>query len=283
MPLCGTCHNLVETGLLKIDLESRDIHVGFVGLYNLSIGVPNPPYQVEIQLHQFKDRFPEIWEVGQKQPFLLLQDGVSQAFYTECHIPAAALAPVFDLDAVLNPDDPEDPDAEEYKLNRELVEMSSMFRKMQEDAERGRPFSDIIVEFNTSYRSDQPLKVFGGQHRAKAIINAVENEKELNRLHEFKVFFALLKDQRAEISLISNTNIAITKPLLDRFGEVSSIGFRSREWAQSVDLLSSGEDFADRVVGSQRFTVQILRALVVNFYEGKKFDGSVYEALHEKV
>lgn len=282
IPLCGTCHNLVTSGLVHIDPLNRSITPNFIGLYELGPLVETPPHSVQIQLHMFKTDISNIWEVDQGHPFTLLQDGVSQAYYSEIHMPAGILKNLFDFDALLNPIDPEDPDGDDYKLNRDILEMHSVFRKMEEDAERGRPFSDIVIEFNKDYRIEQPLKILAGQHRAKAICDAVESGRESDRLHGIRVYFALQKEQRAEISLISNTNIAIAKPLIDRFGE-QHIGPQSREWSQSVGLLQRGQDFADRVTGTDRFTVQLIRALVVNYYRGINFNGDIDESLHTEV
>lgn len=281
MPLCGTCHNLVTAGTLQINPNTREITVNLLGLFNVGPIVSYPPNQVQVQLLKFKKQV-KTWEEEEGQPFLLLQDGVNTAYFIECHIQAQHLAPLLYEGTVLNPDDFEDPDAEEYKLNREILELHAVFRRMQEDAERGRPFSDIIVEFNEDYVPDQPLKIIAGQHRARAIQDAIQANKEVERLHGTKVYFSLTKEQRGEISLMSNTNIAIAKQLVDRFGELY-IGPESRQWCQEVGLLESGKDFADRLAGAERFTVQILRALAINFFHGKSFEGDIDETLHEGV
>ena len=149
----------------------------------------------------------------------MFQDGTNKAYFIECHVPAQNLEPLFDFDTVLNPDDPDDPESEDYKLNRDIIEFNERFRKMQQDAETGRPFSNIIIEYNIDYRTDQPLKIIGGQHRARAIRDSVRAQKELARLHGIRVYIGISREQRAEISLTSNTNIAIAKALIDCFGE----------------------------------------------------------------
>ena len=40
---------------------------------------------------------------------------------------------------------------------------------MESDALKGRSFEDLVIEYDTSYKADRPLKVFGGQHRIEAI------------------------------------------------------------------------------------------------------------------
>ncbi|MCK4817549.1 HNH endonuclease [bacterium] len=281
MPLCGTCHNLVTVRTLQIDPSSRKITTNILGLFGMGPTGTYPPNQVQVQLLKF-NRQVKTWEVMQEQPFLLFQDGVNGAYFIECHIQAQHLSSLLYEGTVLNPDDLDDPDSEEYKLNREILELHAVFRRMQEDAERGRPFSDIIVEFNQDYVPDQPLKIIAGQHRARAVQDAVQANKEEKRLHGVKVYFSLSKEQRGEISLVSNTNIAIAKQLVDRFGE-QYIGPESRQWCQEVGLIEPGKDFADRLAGIERFTVQILRTLIINFHRGKSFEGKVDEALHEEV
>ena len=85
-----------------------------------------------------------------------------------------------DLDAVLDPDESED-----YKLNRELSLDSYAYSVMERDALEGRSFEDIVVEYDTSYRSEKPLKVFGGQHR----ITAINNVNHPLNLRSFLGFF----------------------------------------------------------------------------------------------
>jgi hypothetical protein len=157
---------------------------------------------------------------------------------------------------------------------------------MQADAEAGRPFSDIVVEFNRNYRPETPLKVLAGQHRSRAILDATRANQQKDRPHGLRIYLDISRDQRAEISLISNTNIAIAKALIDRFGE-QQLGSESRTWCQSVGLLSTEQDFADRISGTERLTVQIMRAFVVNYFRGRAFNGRIMSdvdnSLHESV
>ena len=102
--------------------------------------------------------------------FLLLFDERSKAYYLNCHLDSKVLATKTDLDAVLDPEESED-----YKLNREIYTDTYAYRFMESDALMGRSFEDLVVEYDTSYRADKPLKVFGGQHRVKAITEAVKN------------------------------------------------------------------------------------------------------------
>ncbi|MEE9455694.1 MAG: HNH endonuclease signature motif containing protein [bacterium] len=281
-PVCGTCHNLLTEGTLKINPGDREVVVSLEGLYYKLEGSPKPRGEVEIQIHRFLSVENPALEFEQNYPLILLQDGVNKAFYTECHLKAVTLAELLDLEAILNPDEVEGEEDELYKFNRELVINTAVYHKMEIDAQNGRPFSDLVIEWCKRYRRDKPLKVLGGQHRAKAIIAAVENNFETERYHGIRVFFGLNKEQRSQISLISNTNIAIPKPLLDRIGE-HSLGPRSREFCQKMGILKTGQDFADRQVGDDRFTVQLLRCLIVNFCRGLNFEGDVDKDLHEGV
>lgn len=280
MPLCATCHTLMETGLLMVDRDTRGITVHLTGLYTLTPGAAQPDHRVELNLKRFKDTIPNIWEVENNRPLPLFQDGVNGSFFTVCHVPAHVLAETLDLDAV---SDPEDPESEDYKLNRELRTDTRVYAVMETDAFNGRPFFDLTIEWNPDYRSDQPLKVIGGQHRAKAIMTSVEREHQLERLHGIRVYFDLDIDKRAELYRISNTLIDISSALLDRITEQQLVGSTSRTWCQEAGLLEPQQDFADRVAGEDRFTVQLLRCLAVNFFRGQEFEDPIDESLHDRV
>jgi len=281
MPLCGTCHNLVTREDAQINSETREVNPNLVGLFIIAPEVPTPPHQVQMQVLGFERFLEEIWETQKQQILTLYGDGVNGSFFTECHLPARRLASLIDLEAVPGPEATEK-DAERYRLNRDILQNNPVFRDMQTDAKSGRPFSDIIVEYDQNYRSDRPLKVLGGQHRAEAVRKAVEVGQQPDRLHGIKVYFALSKEQRIEISLISNTNIRIPNPLIDRIAE-HRVGPRSRDWCQEVGLLGEGDDFADRITRDKRFTVQVMRALVVNFAKGSAFADVLDESLHTGV
>jgi aromatic ring-cleaving dioxygenase len=61
------------------------------------------------------------------------------------------------------------------------------------------------------------MKVFGGQHRIKAIQEALR--KDVSAQHGVRVYFALDRDQRLDVAVANNTAIAISNDLLDRMYE----------------------------------------------------------------
>src|SRR6266478_6249033 len=107
-------------------------------------------------------------EITQGAKLVLQFDEKSHAYYIICHLPAADLVKSCDLEASLDVSDED----EIYKLNREITEDESAYRTMEDDAVLGRSFEDMVMEFDTTYRSNRPLKVYGGQHRIKAITHA---------------------------------------------------------------------------------------------------------------
>lgn len=189
-------------------------------------------------------------------------DQRSKAFYITCHLVAGTLVKKSDLDASI---DSEEED-EIYKLNREITEDQVAYRMMEEDAAAGRSFEDMVVEYDKSYRPDKPLKIYGGQHRIKAITSALLDNK--NIYHGVRIYFNLSKDQKVEIATINNTSIAVPNDLLDRMRE-QLLGSELRDWCQKVGLLGKGKDFADRRKPDIP-TVRIARTLIVNYYKGMK-------------
>ena len=121
-------------------------------------------------------------EGQQKANPIIFQDLKSGAFYVECHILASVAEPLLDLDSVLDPEE-----QAEYRANRSTQAEHRAFVQMINDANKGRQFSDLIVEFNKEYRSQKPLKVLGGQHRVLAMREALQ--KKIDRPHGFKVYF----------------------------------------------------------------------------------------------
>jgi hypothetical protein len=153
---------------------------------------------------------------------------------------------------------------------------------MVRDAEKGREFNDIIVEYNTEYNSETPLKVWGGQHRIKAVSSA----KKSNRYHGFRIYFDLTKGQRTELALISNTNISVSNDTFDRIIEETLYGGILRKWCQKVGFLGENEDFPDVGSRSEKITIKRARSFVINFYLGEErgrelksneLDRNVYE------
>ncbi len=223
-------------------------------------------------LEDFRKNIPAL-ESKHKIPFILFQDGKNGGFYIECHIEGKIAVPLMDYEAVLDSDQ-----QEEFRANRALKPWHVAFIVMQSDAKKGRQFSDIITEYDKSYQSDQPLKVFGGQHRGKSIEEA--NNKGVSRYHGFRIFFGLTMDQRGEIILISNTNIQISPDLLDRVSE-TQIRSGLRQWCQEIGLLKKKKDFADSKNVEGVISVKLARTFVVNFYNGKEFKGSIDESVFD--
>lgn len=155
--------------------------------------------------------FYEIFEPIEKVIYLLM-DKVTGAVFCECHVSAKNLINNCTVDVPLDPEEQSD-----YRANRELVEDSSAFAQMKIDAINGRIFSNIVAEYNVEFDEEHPLKIVGGQHRIKAIQEALKNDIE--EYHGIKVYFDLNMEQRLDVQLISNTNIAVSADLLDRMME----------------------------------------------------------------
>jgi hypothetical protein len=184
--------------------------------YLLGENTPKSPGIVDALIAEFRDGIVTL-EFRMKLPFVLLQDGKSQAYYVECHIQASIAIPLIDLDATLDPEE-----QEQFRLQRELQPNNPVFLRMCSDAIENRHFSDVIAEYDYSYRPEIPLKVLGGQHRVEAIKRAFENNS-ISRYHGFRIYFGLSVDQRNEIAQIANTNIAISPDLIDRMQGTANI------------------------------------------------------------
>lgn len=224
-------------------------------------GIVQPPQQVTRKIREFLSEF-EPYEVRSGSKLHLYVDEKSQAFYVTCHLEGKTLAQSCDVEATLDTDD----DDEIYKLNREITEDQAAYLAMERDALNGRSFEDIVLEFDTSYRPKKPLKVYGGQHRLRAITKAQEHKADI--LHGVRIYFGLSRDQKVEIATVNNTAIAVPNDLLDRMRE-QLLGSELRDWCQQVGLLTKGQDFADRRSHDVP-TVRTVRTLVVNFYLGKE-------------
>lgn len=201
------------------------------------------------------------FEIENGIPLLLLFDKRSKAFYLICHLESKLLSTKSDVDAVLDP-----LESEEYKLNRNIYTDNYAYQLMESDALQGRSFEDIVVEFESAYRPDKPLKVFGGQHRITSIQESVK--KGISTVHGVRVYFDLTIEQRFNIATANNTSITIPNDLLDRMQE-EILGSQLRIWCQSVGLLEKGQNFADKRSPEGIPTVRIARTLLVNFYRGK--------------
>ena len=222
-----------------------------------------PPIESILQLvDEFRGSVPSI-EAESNLPFILLQDGRSQAYYLECHVKSSDAVPLVDLDAALEPEE-----QEQFRLQRDLQVTNPAFLRMCADAIGNRQFSDIIAEYDPSYRPETPLKILGGQHRVEAVRRALESDK-VKRYHGFRIYFGLTVDQRNEIAQVANTNIAISPDLLDRMEETVR-GPQLRDFCHDVGLLDLKEDFADRKNPDGKITVRLARTFIVNFFAGKE-------------
>lgn len=236
---------------------------------------PNVETEVNQFLAEVKTR-----EQESNSPIIIYQDGKKGSYYIKCTIPAKVVCNFLDLNARLDPTN----DAS-YRANRELLLKHHTYLRMRTDAEEGREFHDLIVEYSKVYNPEKPLKVWGGQHRSKAIQEALE-VKDVSRDHGFRVYFGLGKEQRTDLALVSNTNISVSNDLFDRQLEETLVGTQLREWCVRVGLLNQGEDFPDQASRSERISVQLARTFLVNFFRGeaegakldeRELDRHVYE------
>jgi hypothetical protein len=200
---------------------------------------------------------------------LVLTDHRTNAKYCECHVRASKLIPLGTTDVPLDPDEQGD-----YRANRELVANAAAYTKMIEDAKQRRSFSNLVAEFTTDFDEDHPMKIIGGQHRFEAIKTALAAGTD--EYHGVKVYFDLNMDQRLDVQLISNTNIAISGDLFDRMHE-TAMGPQLRDWAQAVGLLDKGQDFADRRARGGPLSVQLARTFILNYFAGKKVDPKKFD------
>lgn len=232
----------------------------------------HPPSEITEKIELFCKAFQPYELAGGGNAFLF-KDEKSGAFYLTCHLPGSVLAQHCDTDAALDGDEED----EIYKLNRDIQENQAAYLIMEQDALKGRSFEDIVLEYDTSYRPKKPLKVYGGQHRLRAITKA--QPQKATTLHGVRVYFGLSRQQKVEIATINNTVITVAYDLLDRMHE-QSLGAELREWCQKVGLLEQRSDFADRR-SPDVLTVRLARTLLVNFYLGKTADK--LEGFHQPV
>ena len=104
---------------------------------------------------------------------------------------------------------------------------------MKEDAISGRTFSNIVTEYTKDFDASHPLKIIGGQHRFEALKAALTHGTD--EYHGVKVYMGLTTEQRLDVQLISNTNIATSSDLFDRMQETYK-GPQLRSWCQAVGL-----------------------------------------------
>jgi hypothetical protein len=213
--------------------------------------------------------FAEVSQPLETERILLLQDKRTGAKYVECHVLGSRLVQLATIDVPLDPEE-----QAEYRANRDIVEDHVAFERMKEDAIGQRTFSNVVCEFTRVFDPDHPIKIIGGQHRYTAIKEALD--KGIDEHHGLKVYFALDNDQRIDVQLISNTNIAVSTDLFDRMQETLA-GPQLRDWCQKTGLLEQGKDFADKRLRSSPITVRAARTFIVNYFRGtgvddKKFD-----------
>ncbi|HEX5760736.1 MAG TPA: hypothetical protein VF121_16225 [Thermoanaerobaculia bacterium] len=200
---------------------------------------------------------------------LVLTDKKTGALYVECHVSASQLVGGATTDVPLDPD--EQP---EYRANREIVADDILFERMKNDALYGRTFSNIVAEYTKEFDADRPLKIIGGQHRFEAIRLALE--AGVDEHHGIKVYLALSMEQRLDVQVISNTNIAISADLLDRIQE-TFFGPELRNWCQRAGLLEPDVDFADHRERGGPIPVREARTFIVNYYLGKQINARKFE------
>jgi len=220
-----------------------------------------PGSVIEEMAKDFLDRF-EPYEIKNDLKVMLYLDRKSKAYYLQCHLDGKTLASYCDLGASLVSSEDSNEDDEIYKLNRDITEDEVAYKAMEQDAIAGRSFEDLVIEYDKSYRAELPLKVYGGQHRVRAVTKAVKGK--VNEFHGIRVYLNLTIEQKVEIATVNNTSIAVSNDLLDRMRE-QMIGSELRDWCQSVGLLGKRRDFADKR-NPLIPTVRIARTIIVNFY-----------------
>lgn len=218
--------------------------------------------ETESQINEFYTKI-NTQEKNLGQKIIINEDKKSKVHFIECHISTEFLSKNMDLDAEIDPDDQEN-----YRANRDLQTTNSDYLKMVDDAKNGRQFSDIVIEYNSTYRHTKPLKILGGQHRSSAISSASPTDK----FHGVRIYFNLDIAKRVDLYRISNTNIQVSQDLLDRLTEQSlSPPGTLRDFAQDIGLLRKNEDFGEKRSSDDPFspTVRMLRTFIVNFHKGK--------------
>jgi hypothetical protein len=221
--------------------------------------------QLEDAVLQFCDQFDPL----ERRAIFVLKDDLTGAAFTECHVLAQAIIDAGTTDVPLDPDE-----SPEYRANRDVVTSHAAFERMQEDAKGGRKFSNIVCEF--SPHKEKPLEIIGGQHRFEAISIATDNGSNVH--HGLKVYFDLSKEQRLDVQVISNTNIAVPTDLLDRMYATIE-GTDLREWCQKCGLLEKGKDFSDVNKRGNPITVKEARTFIVNFFLGKAIPPEKFEII----
>jgi hypothetical protein len=196
-------------------------------------------------------------------------DNRTQAQYCECHIKGSVLIQLGTTDAPLDPDEQGD-----YKANRELRLTHPAFVRMLNDAKQRRSFSNIVAEYTKTFGKAHPLKIVGGQHRFRAIQEALADG--VDEYHGVKVYFGLDTQQRLDVQLISNTNISISPDLIDRVRETSQ-GPELRDWCHSVGFLAPGTDFTDQFLRGGPISVRMAKSFILNYCKGRELTLDQFE------
>ncbi len=228
------------------------------------------PSETLSQIKEFRKDVPT-FERKNQLPISVFLDKRSGSFYSEVHLLAKDLVPLSDTEATIDPEL-----QKEYKSNRELELNDPYFIQMVEDSKGGRQFSDLVMEYNTGYTKQKPLKILGGQHRHRAIETALK--EDVNAVHGIKVYFNLTMEQRAEIMRIANTNIKVANDLRDRIEE-QKLKPILREFCYETGILDkqAKEDFGAKRKFEEEFspTVKMMRSFIIDFYKGKEFKGEI--------
>ncbi|OGO21925.1 MAG: hypothetical protein A2Z28_06350 [Chloroflexi bacterium RBG_16_51_9] len=199
----------------------------------------------------------------------VLSDEKTGAFFVECHLIAGSLMKLCTIDVPLDPDE-----EEQYRANRDIVEDNVAFSQMKADAKEKRTFSNIVGEYEVSHNPKYPIKIIGGQHRYVAIKEAYTGG--ISTHHGFKIYFELNKEQRLDVQLISNTNIAVSSDLYDRLQETAA-GPQLRQWCQKVGFLDDGQDFSSKRDKGSPMNVRSVRSFVLSYYAGGNVDIAEFE------
>jgi hypothetical protein len=222
-------------------------------------GSKNQANDIKDIVKDFADRTKPL----EKSIYVLVDKRIKAMFCT-CYIRANTLVELSTIDVPLDPENQPD-----YRANRAIVEDDSAYDLMKQDAQKGRTFCDIVVEYTEEFDPDHPIKIIGGQHRYEAIRLALEGG--VNEYHGLKVYFGLDTDQRFDVQRISNTNIDVSPDLIDRMYETVS-GPQLRDWCQEVGLLEENQDFSCKRQIGRAITVRDARIFILNFFKGKAID-----------
>jgi len=227
--------------------------------YSIISHVPADLIDVAHNVNESVREFASLCDPLEDRLYVLI-DARTNARYCECHIATSVLLERATIDVPLDPDDQPD-----YRANREIMEDHVAFAQMKADARERRTFSNIVAEFDTSHDPDSPLKIIGGQHRFLSIQQA--HQEGIAEYHGLKVYFGLDTDQRLDVQLISNRNIAVSTDLYDRLQETAS-GPELRTWCQEVGFLDAGQGFSARRLRGSAMTVRDARSFILNYYLG---------------